>query len=508
MPTSVPSATPFYPPVVKPSRNPLRFPWNLIKVLRNNLEIIPEQAYREPLVIAPGPPRIAFFTGPELVKTLLLSHHSEFPKGGLQVDVLKPMFGNAMISVEGREWRWQRGAATPLFHHDSLLEYGPIMSAAAEATVRKWGAAENGTVHSLNRDMLRAAFHVISNTMLAGGAEPMLRAIEEGHAGYYRGANWWVIYRLLGLPHWLPRPGGNAMRAHETRLRAAVAELVKMRRNEAAGGDDLLARLLRASDAETGQSMSNELLVDNILSFLIAGFDTTAFALTWTLYLIARSPEWEARMLEEVQRVVGEGPVSSGHVSQLVTVQQVLKESLRLFPTAPVIVRDIVEDVEFDGLTVPKGTVGFIPIYAIHRHRSFWEDPDRFDPNRFSPDNPSKPTRYQYMPFGAGPRICIGASFAMLEATIMLATFVRAAHFELEAGFEPEPSARMFLLPKNGMPMRVMLRQKTASRPVASAGARPQVSYGEKYAADANETQAGCVSVRDWGESHAARCSK
>jgi cytochrome P450 len=460
--TSVATSVPFYPPHVKPSPRPLRFPFNLAKLLSNNLEIIPVQAYREPLVIAPGPPRIAFFTGPDLVKTLLLSRHSEFPKGGLQVDVLKPMFGKAMISVEGQEWRWQRGAAAPLFHHDSLLEYSRIMTAAAEATLAKWRSASSGTVHIINRDMLRAAFHVISNTMLAGGAEPMLRAIEEGHAGYYRGANWWVTYRLLGLPHWLPRPGGNAMRAHETRLRAAVAQLVKMRRAEATAGDDLLARLLRAADAETGRSMSNELLTDNILSFLIAGFDTTAFALTWTLYLIARSPEWEAKILEEVCRVVGQGPVTSAHVSQLVTVQLVLKESLRLFPTAPVIVRDIVDDVEFDGLTVPKGTVGLIPIYAIHRHKSFWDDPDRFDPNRFSPDNPFKPNRFQYMPFGAGPRICIGASFAMLEATIMLATFVRAAHFYLDPGFEPEPSARMFLLPKNGMPMRVMLRQKTA----------------------------------------------
>lgn len=460
--TSVESSVPFYPPNVKPSPEPLRFPFNLAKLLSNNLEIIPEQAYRKPLVIAPGPPRIAFFTGPELVKTLLLTRQSEFPKGGLQVDVLKPMFGNAMISVEGQEWRWQRGAATPLFHHDSLLEYGRIMTAAAEATLAKWRSASSGTVHIINQDMLRAAFHVISNTMLAGGAEPMLRAIEKGHAGYYHGANWWVIYRMLGLPHWFPRPGGKAMRAHETRLRAAVAQLVEARRADAAAGDDLLARLLRASDAETGQSMSNELLTDNILSFLIAGFDTTAFALTWTLYLIARSPEWEARIVEEVCRVVGQGPVTSAHISQLVTVQLVLKETLRLFPTAPVIVRDIVDDVEFDGLTVRKGTLGFIPIYAIHRHRSFWEDPDRFYPNRFSPDSPLKPNRFQYMPFGAGPRICIGASFAMLEATIMVATFVRAAHFYLDPGFEPEPSARMFLLPKNGMPMRVMLRRKTA----------------------------------------------
>jgi cytochrome P450 len=456
------NARPFYPPHVAPAAKPLRFPFNLTKLLGNNLSIIPEQAYRDPIVIAPGPPRMAFITGSELVKDLLLTRPTEFPKGGMQVEVLKPMFGNAMISAEGRDWRWQRGAAAPLFRHDELLQYGPIISAAAEAAVAQWRSALPGTVHPIHRDMMRAAFHVISHTMLVGGAEEMFDAIAKGHSDYYSGANWWVMYTLLGLPHWLPRPGGQAMRAHEARLRNAVAALVKARRGSAAGRDDLLARMLRASDAETGQSMSDELLVDNIVSFLMAGYDTIAFSLTWTLYLISQSPEWEAHMLDEIERVAGPGPITSAHVQHLAIVQQVLNESLRLFPTAPIIVRDFVEDMELDGVTIPAGTIGIIPIYAIHRHRSYWDDPDRFDPDRFAPNGKSKPSRFQFLPFGAGPRICIGAAFAMIEATIMLATFVRAARFELSPDFDPRPSARMFLLPENGMPMRVTLRQGKA----------------------------------------------
>jgi cytochrome P450 len=310
--------------------------------------------------------------------------------------------------------------------------------------------------------MMRAAFHVISNTMLAGGASNVLAAIEKGHAAYYDAANWWVVYTLLGLPHWLPRPGGQAMRAHETRMRNAVGELVRVRRADAASGEDLLARMVRASDGETGRSMSDDLLVDNIVAFLMAGYDTTAFSLTWTLYLVAHSPEWEARMVREVEEVVGTGPVTAAHVAQLVTVQQVLNESLRLFPTAPVILRDIVEDAEIDGVSIPAGTIGMIPIYAIHRHQSYWQDPDRFDPSRFAPDNPAKPTRFQFLPFGAGPRICLGAAVALIEATIMLATFVRAARFSVDPDFDPQPSGRMFLLPRNGMPMRVTMREPFA----------------------------------------------
>ena len=249
------------------------------------------------------------------------------------------------------------------------------------------------------------------------------------------------------------------MRRHEQRLHDGVRGLIRDRKGKADDGIDLLSRLLVSKDPETGRGMSEERLVYNIIAFLVAGYDTTALALSWTLFLIAQSPEWSKRMQAEVDRVAGDGPIGPEHLEDLVVVEQVLKESLRLYPTAPIIVRDFFEDVVLGGVDVPAGTIGIFPIYAIHRHRGFWREPDLFDPSRFAPDAEAKPNRYQYLPFGAGPRICIGAAFALIEAKVMLATFIRAADFELLPGFSPRPTGQMFLTAAGDIPMHVQLRK-------------------------------------------------
>ena len=451
--------TAIFPPRVTPAANPLRFPINLFKLLSNNLEIVPDHAYDEEVVLARGPPRMAFITGPDAVETVLKTRHADFPKGRLQNEVLEPLFGDAMISSHGKEWRWQRGAAAPLFRHDELMRYVPTMHEAAEKTVEQWRMAPEDETRPINRDMMHATFGVISHTMLYGGADDVIASIEKGHAEYFRQVNWWVLNRMLRLPRWLPRPGGRSMRRHERQLHDAVRGLVFNRNGKAADGADLLSRLLVAKDPETGRRMSEEQLVNNVIAFLVAGYDTTALALSWALFLISQSPEWAMRMRAEVDRVAGDSPIGPEHLEGLVVVEQVLRESLRLYPTAPIIVRDIFEDVVLGGVDVPAGTIGVIPIYSIHRHRRFWREPDLFDPSRFAPDAAAKPNRYQFLPFGAGPRICIGASFALIEAKVMLATFIRAADFELLPGFSPRPTGQMFLTAAGDIPMRVHLRK-------------------------------------------------
>ncbi len=176
--------------------------------------------------------------------------------------------------------------------------------------------------------------------------------------------------------------------------------------------------------------MSDDMIADNLATFLFAGHETTAKALTWTLYLLARAPEWQERLRKELYATLGKDPIDAGTIAKLPTMSRVLKESMRLYPPAPVMTRVNAEDVEIGGKQIPSPTLVVIPIFAIHRHRSLWQDPDRFDPDRFLPENEARYPRTQYMPFGYGQRVCIGSSFAILEATAILATVLRSVRFE------------------------------------------------------------------------------
>ncbi len=202
--------------------------------------------------------------------------------------------------------------------------------------------------------------------------------------------------------------------------------------------------------------MTDEEIVDNLATFLLAGHETTAKALSWTLYLLARAPDWQARVREEVERIANGEQLRSEHLSELAVTQRVLKESMRLYPPVPVMTRvNAHDDVEIGGKTLPAPTLIVLPIYAVHRHRRLWNDPDRFDPDRFLPEREADFPRTKFMPFGYGQRVCIGAAFAMLEATALLATLVCAAEFGWDGRHAPEPVSRITLRPKGGMPLKV-----------------------------------------------------
>jgi cytochrome P450 len=303
--------------------------------------------------------------------------------------------------------------------------------------------------------MTRVTFDVISATLLPSADATVGVAVERSAGLFQRAGAWSFLYSVVNAPRWLPRPGRTAQRQAVHMLRSSVAEMLREQRDNPGGRDDLMHRLMQARDPDTGAPMTDEQLIDNLLTFYLAGHETTAKALTWTLYLLARSPEWTSVLKDEIARVTGGAPVAAEHIDKLALTQQVVKESMRLFPPVPLISRQAVAETELGGHAIEVGTSIVIPIYAIHRHRARWQDPDMFDPARFAPDREAKLSRYQYMPFGAGPRICIGMAFAMIEATAMLATMLQAARFEPVDGSMPVPVARVTLVPKGGMPLKV-----------------------------------------------------
>jgi cytochrome P450 len=290
-----------------------------------------------------------------------------------------------------------------------------------------------------------------------------------------RNGGWDMLYAQLNAPKWFPRPGMarayDAMRS----LRDAVAKLLAEQRH--ADTDDLLHRLVAARDPDSGRAMDDEQLVDNLLTFYLAGHETTAKALTWTLYLLSRFPDWQARLAAEVREVAGDAPVEARHVEKLVLVEQVIKESMRLFPPVPLMSRQAVADTRIEGLDIPAGMSILMPIYAIHRHAKRWENPDQFDPGRFARGREEAIPRYQYMPFGAGPRVCIGMSFAMMEGVAILATLLQHARFESDGGAEPVPVARVTLIPGDGLKLKVSGR--AAGQEPLAAVAKAFTSTGD-----------------------------
>jgi cytochrome P450 len=453
------------PPRIVPPAAPLRGLAFLAAFVRNPLEVAPQAVYEQDIFdSALGRTQRLWVTSPALVKTVLLDEREKFQKLS-QIRLLSPLLGKGILTTEGAEWKWQRQASAPMFRHQDLMGFVPAFVRATEAQVAKWRAAPPGSVQAVDRDMTRTTFDVISATLLPSADHA---TVEKSMILFQRAGGWGQLYAMAGAPLWLPHPGMVSGARATRMLRASVGAMLRRRRDEedaagaapATGGspDDLMHRLMRAQDPESGQSMNEERLIDNLLTFYLAGHETTARALAWTLYLVARSPQWAALLEEEIDRVTGGAPVEGAHIEQLVLVQQVLKESMRLYPPVPLLSRQCVAATRLDGIDIAPGATVVMPIYAMHRHAKRWEDPDAFDPMRFAPEREAKIPRYQYLPFGAGPRICIGMAFAMIEATAMLATLLQKARFSPVAGHEPFPLARVTLQPGGGMPLQVKLR--------------------------------------------------
>jgi len=455
--------TSFAPPRVTPPAAPLPFLRAIITLLDNPIEAWPqavyEQRFWEPRSLGVPGWRYLYVLDPDAIRDVLLEKQGGFSKGDVFRRMLRPALGDAILTAEGAHWRWQRQAAARAFRHERLLSMTPSMTRAAEATLARWRVGAPDAYRDIAHDMVRATFDVILETMLSGGEGLNIDQASREIGVYLETLGQPSVTDLFGLPAWL-RVASNPRGARALRyLKRAVGNVVKRRRATGANRGDLVDMLLQAVDPETARQMSDEDLRDNIITFISAGHETTALALTWALYLISNHRPTEERLLAEIAAVAGDASIAPEHIERLTFTKQVVQEAMRLFPPVAILPRAVEVDTVIADVRVKAGTTLLIPIYALHRHRTLWEDPDNFDPDRFRAENASTRHRFAYLPFGGGPRICIGMSFAMIEATAMLATFVRGARFVHHPTHQIRPLVRITMRPQGGMPMLVTARE-------------------------------------------------
>ncbi|KMO10801.1 cytochrome P450 [Methylobacterium platani] len=444
---------------ITPPARPLG-PWCLFRtIVRNPLEAWPEAIYREPLYVSEFLGNTSLFVmAPNLIRQVMVDEADAFEKSEVLRRALSPALGDAILTADGARWRWQRRAAAPIFRAERIRSFVPAMIAAAERT-REALAAEAGAEVDIAQTMMRTTFEIIVETMLSGHGAIDAARVETGITDYLESTSWIFALTLLRAPAWMPYPGRAKAERAKTYLRDELLRLAaEGRRTGTDGRNDLMSLLLAARDPETGQAMDDRDVADNLLTFVTAGHETTALALTWAFYLLAHHPEAEALVAAEVEAATGGGPLTADHVDALPYTRQVILEAMRLYPPVPVVVRAALRDVDLGGTPVKAGTPITLPIYAVHRHAALWDHPERFDPGRFAPEAAKARDRYAYLPFAAGPRICIGMGFALAEAVAILAVLVRAFRFSLRPGYRPELKQRITLRPAEGMPMRVTPR--------------------------------------------------
>ncbi|MDD9722150.1 cytochrome P450 [Sulfitobacter sp. PR48] len=438
-------------------------PWGIFKSLsearRNVLSIIPDIATRQPMVSGKTGKRWHMVMDPGAIREVLLDRLEDYPKSLVTKNLLKPAIGESLFIAEGAHWRWQRRAAAPVFSHRNVMNLSPIMTAAAERTVARIEAAGPRAVNMLD-EMVTTTFDVIGDVTFSGGDTFDRDKVHGAIDDYIAEAGKISLFDVLGFPDWVPRPGrimsGAALK--EMKFMADSAIEARAKRGHQ-GVPDLLDLLLEGVDPKTKRQMSTSELRDNLLTFIVAGHETTALTLSWAMYLLGFDPQVQERARQEVQEVLQGRACTGDDVENLPYIRMIIDETLRLYPAAGIISRTAQKSDTLCGREIRPGDTVMIPIYALGRNELLWEDPDRFDPERFA--DRKAIDRYAYLPFGDGPRICIGASFALQEAVIILATLLSRFEFTPVAGREPKPVMILTLRPEGG----VWMTAKPANAP-------------------------------------------
>jgi len=386
---------------------------------------------------------------PAGMKRVMLDNLANYPKSEIMRRMLRPAIGDSLFNADGAEWKWQRQAVAPVFTHRNVLALAPAMTTTAGRACARLQACSGRA--ELVSEMLTATFDVICDVALSGRDHFDSHTFGEAITQYFRTAGRASLLDFLGFPQWFPRPGELMATASVRTMHEMVAAAIEARRHQtAAPADDLLAHMLDAHDPETGQRMSPQDLIFNMQFFIVAGHETTALALAWSLYLLANAPDEQEKAREQTRAILQGRSAGPEDLAAMPVIRQVLEEAMRLYPPVGLLARTVIAEDELCGRIMHPNDIIFLPIWALHRHELLWDHPAEFRPERFDPQSGEQRNKFQYLPFGAGPRVCVGADFAMMQAHIILASIVQ--HFRFRpAAPAPRPVMMMTVRPEPGV---------------------------------------------------------
>lgn len=398
---------------------------------------------------------VYFLNHPDFIEAVLVRQYQSLLKDRV-IRNSRWLFGEGLLTSEGETWKRERRLTQPAFHRERVAAYAGIMTQYTEQAIANW---QDGTVVDLHREMMRLTLAIAVRTLF--NVEPEgIREISQAADILVRNM---TGARLLmpSFARFLPAPGTWEMRRAVRQLDETVYRIIDRRRRNAQDSGDLLSMLLEARD-EDGSWMDNRQVRDEVLTFLMAGHETTALALSWAWYLLAENPDADQRLRDELDRVLGGRVPTISDLPLLKYTEGVIKEALRLYPPAWGVGRTVAKEFELGGYRVPAGTNLVMSQWVMHRDPRFFSEPEKFDPSRWGTDAARKLPRFAYFPFGAGPRQCIGNAFAMMEAVLLLATMARCFQPRAVPGHPVEPVPSITLRPKGGVWMELKARRETA----------------------------------------------
>ena len=395
--------------------------------------------------------------GPDGAHHALAGASDNYGKTGEAFQEIRDLLGNGLLTSDGEEWKRQKRMIQPIFTHRRVAGYVPMMVEEADAVVARWtaAAAGPGTV-DLHADMTRATLRVVGRALFGADVDHAVEVLEDPVPYLSQRAIRRSLSPVNVPPTW-PTPGNRKAARHQAAIDGLVSDLIASRKAAAAPQEDLLMLLLGAQDPEGGQGLSDVEVHEQALIFLLAGHETTATSLTFTVHLLGHHPDVQQRVHDEVDAVLGGRDPGLEDVRSLEYTTMTIKEAMRLYPAAYNIARVPVREDVFEGYRIPAGAAVLASPYVTHRHPRHWDAPDRFEPERFTPECEKARHRYAYLPFGGGPRACIGQYFSMLEAVIIVAKLLQSFHVTTPAA-PVKLSTGITLRPAHAMPAQVTPR--------------------------------------------------